>query len=144
MSKIKRNAIQWNLYWKCKNLLIWLNTDLETMCLPYFCRVFHYHSLKSMFFTQISKPEIRTWWWIFHFQALPIRAWKPIFANQKCLKPENSEPDPALLKKLLIDYSTLIFLQVEAKTSSIYGQFYGHASELSSIFEIGGSSEKSD
>ena len=36
------------------------------------------------------------------------------------------------------------FLQIEAKTSSIYGQFYGYASELSSIFEIGGSTKKSD
>ena len=41
-------------------------------------------------------------------------------------------------------WSTLNFLQIEAKTSSIYGQFYGHASELSSIFEIGGSTKKSD
>ena len=35
-------------------------------------------------------------------------------------------------------------MQIEAKTSSIYGQFYGYASELSSIFEIGGSTKKSD
>ena len=35
-------------------------------------------------------------------------------------------------------------MQIEAKTSSIYGQFYGYASELSSIFEIGGSTKKSN
>ena len=46
-----------------------------------------------------SKPEIRIRCLIFRFQALPERAWNPIFADPKCSKPKNSWPNPALLKR---------------------------------------------